>query len=1168
MTGATIGLEMPDFLLLGPFEVRDGDRLVELPRKKHRALLAFLALRAGEVVSSDVLIEELWGAKPPKTAREALHNYVSQLRKELGADVIETRGQDYVLTVTPEQLDVSRFERLVSEAREADSAEERATILREALELWRGPALVDLAYEPFAAGETQRLEELRLVARKDLIDAELELGRHVELVPELEALVAEHPFRERLRGQLMLALYRCGRQADALAAYQDARTVLDEELGLEPSTALRELEQAILRQDPSLVLPAELPPVEERRKTVTVLFAEVAPTLGLDPERRRGVTVGALAGARAAIEEHGGSVETRGGDELLGVFGVPASHEDDALRALRAASEVGDGVRAGIDTGVVLAGHGFVSGDVVSTAKELQRRAAPGEVLVGEATIALCRDAVVVEAVDGARRLVEVLPGASGVARSLDAPLVGREQELAALEAAFVEARESAEWRRVTVAGEPGIGKTRLARELVRTVGDGATVLVGRCISYGEGATWLPLAEMLEQAGESLEPILAGAGTPGEVFLGARRIFERLAAEQPLVLIMDDLHWAEPTLLDLVAYLGEQADGPVLFLGLTREHPDGAIVLGPLSDAQAETLAAPAKPEVRAQVVEKAGGNPLFVEQLVAFAREGGSLDDVPPSVEALIAARLDLLEPDERALLQRAAVVGRLFTRAALHELGAETGMLALVQEKGFVRRLRYGYRFHHVLVRDVAYASLPKAERAELHERVADLLDERGETDQLVGYHLEQAYCLREELGRVDGRARRLAADAGARLGGAGIAAWKRGEVPATVNLLGRATTLLPEQDPSRFELLCELGPALRTGGELRRAEEVLEEASKEAPDRRLELRARLELAGVQLVSKPGQTADELLHIAAAGIPVFEAVGDDRSLGRAWRWIAHVQGAIHCSYAASVEAVEEALVYYDRSGWSTYTCLGDLASALLYGPTPTSEAIRRCEALLAHADMAGEARVRACLGGLNAMREEFDEARMLVAEARTLYEELGQRSNAEATCGPFAASVELLAGDVVAAERSLRLSCEAFERMGDRANLATRAAELADTLYQQRRFEETERWYRLAEEEGAPDDLPTQIRWRAVAAKLLGVRKEPRAERLAREAVQLAEATDDLNTRAKTLLDFAEVLQLAGRPREAAEAVEQAIELFERKGNVVAAKRARALLAELAPA
>jgi DNA-binding SARP family transcriptional activator len=1171
-----------DLLILGPFEVRDGERLVALPRRKHRELLTLLALRAGELVSTDVLVEELWRSRPPKTARQALHNYVSQLRNELGGDVIETREPGYVLHVDPDRLDLLRFQRLTGEARREESAEQRAAKLTAALALWRGAPLADLAYDDLGIVEAARLEELRLAAREDLIDAELDLGRHADLVSELEALVLEHPFRERLCGQLMLALYRGGRQADALEAYSRARSVLLDELGLEPSIQLRDLQQAILRQDPALDLPAVLPPVEERRKTVTVLFCELAPPEeGLDPELLRRRTVRVLAEARSVIELHGGSVEMRAGDELLGVFGVPAAHEDDALRAARAAAEIRavlSDLRMGVDTGEVLVGRGFVSGDIVERAKRLQREALPGEALLGEATIARCRDAVTVEDSAGAARLVTVEEEAGAISRALDTPLVGRKRELTALRHAYDEACVECRCRLVTVVGEAGIGKTRLARELVVGIGEGANVLVGRCVSYGEGATWLPLAQILEQAGERLDEILTGAGSPGEVFLGTRRVFERLAETRPVVLVFDDVQWAEPTLLDLVEYLDGRAEGPILCLCLARTElldvrpglGDGALRLGPLAKQQAATLAANVEPELQARLIEAAGGNPLFLEQLIAFAAAGGALDTVPPSVEDLIAARLDLLAPELLGVLQRAAVVGLVFERADVQELGADTGLLPELEEKGFVKRIRSGFRFHHVLLRDVAYASMPKAERAELHERLGDWLGDRGEPDELIGYHLEQAFRLGEELAPVGRRLKRLAADAGARLGAAGIEAWKRGETPATLNLLERATKLLPEHDPHRLELLCELGTAIRSGGNLSAAEEALAEAAESAVvcgDRRLELRARLELARVRLFTDPEGRANEVLDVAAEAIPVFEALHDDRSLGRAWLSIALVHGPVHLRHAAAADAAEQAIAHYRRSGWSFSAALGVLTSALEHGPMPVQDAIRGCRKLLTGASPGEEANVLAPVAGLEALQGHFAEARRLIARARELYEQLGQVATAEANCGTVAARIELEAGDYAAAEKILRSSCQVLEQAGDRAYLATTGAKLANVLCLRGEFGEADEWCRVAAELAASDDIITQVLCRTVRARLLAQEgKLDEAEELAREAVHLTEETDALTRIAASLLDLAGIVQLRGNTAEAREAVERAIDLFEQKGCLTGARRARAILGELA--
>ena len=327
------------------------------------------------------------------------------------------------------------------------------------------------------------------------------------------------------------------------------------------------------------------------------------------------------------------------------------------------------------------------------------------------------------------------------------------------------------------------------------------------------------------------------------------------------------------------------------------------------------------------RIAEVAEGNPLYAEQLLADATEGGTLGSVPASLELLLASRLDRLAPDARRLLQRAAAVGRVFSRAALAALSpAEEAdeieaRLSELARGGFVQPESFGsFRFHHVLIRDVAYASLPKAERADLHERLAEWLADG--TDELIGYHLEQAYRCHAELGRLDLDARRLADRAGKRLGAAGIQARKRGDTPAALNLLERAAGLLAERDPFRLELVCELGIALRGAGRLVQAEETLATAAAVGAltgDRRAELRARLELANVRMFSDPGGRSDELVAAAREAIPVFETAGDDRSLSRAWRLIAYVEGATRCRFGPSMEAAERSLDYSVRAGWSS---------------------------------------------------------------------------------------------------------------------------------------------------------------------------------------------------------------------------------------------------------
>ena len=1261
--------------VLGPLQLSVAGQVVELRRAKQRSLLALLLLNVGEVVSTDRLIEELWAGQPPKTAVGSLQNLVSDLRKALGPDVIRTRAPGYVLDVDPELIDLHRFRRLVAQARESKDAEVRVAQLREALALWRGAPLADLALEPFAQVEIARLEEVRTAAREELIYAELEIGRHSQLVGELEALVAEHPLREKLRGQLMLALYRSGRQAEALEAYREAREALVEQLGIEPSPELQRLEQAILRHDRELELSSETkvavaprpdPELQDRRKTVSVLFTDVvdSTSLGaqLDPEIVRSVMRRYYDTVRTIIERHGGTVEKFIGDAAMAVFGIPQLHEDDALRAVRAAGELREAlaglnealgrehqltiqIRTAINTGEVIAsetasGQQFAAGGAVNVAMRLQQSALPGETLLGATTEQLVRDAVTTDQVDPvdlggslgrvqAFRLVE-LADQDVLRRSPRAPLIGRTEELATLQRAFERVGTERRSHLLTVLGEAGIGKTRLAGELVSSLGDEATALYGRCVSYGEGATYLPVTEIVRQAvpnrpRTTIASLLAGdpdaelvaqrvteltgesesTASTGEAFWAVRRLFEGLARGRPLLVVLEDIHWAEPTLLELIEYLGAWiSEAPVLVLCLARpellEKRPGwgaqaeTIVLDPLSEDEAHTLvgelagAIGVSDDVRSRIVEAAEGNALFVEQMHAYVTEdvrAEELESVPPSIEALLASRLDRLEPSERTLLERAAIIGKDFRRAAvLHlsppeELAGLDGGFRSLERKGLVHAVRptgleeETVRFHHVLIRDVAYAGVTKALRADLHERHAAWLDQRSESDELVGYHVEQAHRFLAELRPGDAVVQRLAVWAGEKLAAAGIRAWKRADTPATVNLLGRAVELLPAESRGRAELLCELGIAQRWLGDFQRAEETLAgaiEAASAAHDRRVELRSRIELAHAHLFSESEPNADALLELAEKAVPIFEELGDDRALGRTWRHVGFIRGGMQGRLADWQEAAERALTHYRRSGWSASGCLAELAAALFYGPTPVSEAERRCEELLHEAtDRAGRANVLSFMAGLKALGGGLEEARRVVGEAETTYEEIGEAYALANNSGRMLSRIEMLAGDATAAEAASRRCCETFERVHDRAALSSQAAELADALYAQARYGEAESWLELAEKSASRDDLNAQYSWRRVKAKLLARTDSPtQGEELAGEAARLAGETDALNDHAVVLLDLAEVLRLAGRTSKAASHVEKALDLFERKGNVVSTVAARSLLDELSVA
>jgi class 3 adenylate cyclase len=935
-------------------------------------------------------------------------------------------------------------------------------------------------------------------------------------------------------------------------------------------------------------MPATVPATAISRRTVTVLFADLVDSSGLverlDPEAAHALLGRYFAAARAAIEAHGGTVEKFIGDAVMAVFGVPQAHEDDALRAIRAALDLHGSapeaderlsIRIGISTGEVFAGGGgdaLVTGAAVTLAKRLEQAARGGEVLVSAATQRLVRDAVRSRRAKRrdltAFRVEELIEGAPGLARRFDTPLVGRDDELAALRAAFETACGESRCVLLTVAGEAGIGKTRLARELLHELRGEATVLVGRCVSYGEGATFLPLTEMIGR--EVLD-----AGSTGEIFLAARRRFEELAAERPLLLVFEDVHWAEPTLLDFVDYLAAQATGaPILALCLAR--PDGiaeragweaSLTLEPLTDDQARELAGD-EPQAD-RIAEIAEGNPLYVEQLLAYVGEEGAavLDTVPGSIEALLASRLDRLGAAERATAQRAAVVGRRFSAAAVAALGPVDALPAL-EQAGFVRRARDLYRFHHVLVRDVVYAGTPKAERAELHREHADWLAAQPDgADELIGYHLEQAASYLDELGAPGQQVTRIATNAGRRLGAAGITAWKRGDAGATANLLGRATALLPEQDEERLWLMCELGEAMHTAGDLTRAERTLSDAAERteaAGLRALHLRARLALLNLRAFGNRTVSADDLLGAALAAIPTLSSHDDDRALGRAWHYASQVHGYYHCRYAEAARAARQAVFHYQKGGWPTAACLHVLAASVYHGPTPVPEAISDCIALLSDADVNARANVLAYLAGLRAMKGDFDRARQELLEARSLFTEIGQGAQADIVGGQIEADIELLAGDEYRAQELLEANCSALERLGSVAQLATRKAVQADVLYRLGRVADADEFARHAQAQSSADDVPTYWIALTVQARVLARNGQfAEAEQLAEQAVALLDPTDIVNRKAACLLDFAEVLAMADRSAEGIALIERAVDLYRLKENDVGAARAQALLA-----
>jgi class 3 adenylate cyclase/tetratricopeptide (TPR) repeat protein len=1001
----------------------------------------------------------------------------------------------------------------------------------------------------------------------------------------------------------------------------------------------------------------------EVRKTVTTLFCDVVESTSLgestDPELVRRVMSRFFDEMRGVIERHGGTVEKFSGDEVMAVFGVPAVHEDDAVRAVRAAAEMRSRLRRlnadleqsfgvtlmtrmGVNTGEVVAGdptsgQTFVTGESVNLAKRLQQAARPGEILIGTATYPLVKDAVEVGpaqrfSVKGRsepvapRRLDAVDATAPGLARRFDAPLQGRDRELAALQEVLEDAVRAQSARRITLLGPAGIGKSRLAREFLDSVRERAEILTGRCLPYGEGITFWPLGQIVREAGgdrgldtalsceaeaDLIKARIRGAiglsadeGGTQETFWAVRRFFECLASRRPLVVCFEDIHWAEPTLLNLIEYLTTWSQGgPILILCLARPDlletrttwasptPESTLVtLEPLASEHAEALLtwlqgeAGVGQDVRARIIEAADGNPLFVEQMAAVAKEdidGAGPVRVPPSIQALLEERLDRLDPEERLVIEYAAVIGKEFWRDALLELLAtlepdlvESHLMSLVR-KGLLRpdasaRREEAFRFRHVLIRDAAYERLPKDVRAPLHESLANWLErvapERAiELEEIVGYHLEQAHRYRTQLGTTDGAVAELALRAAARLGPAGRRAFARGDMPAAVRLLTRATLLLANDDHARLDLASDLASALVEIGEMEQAEGVLQRAAMDAKhsgDARLEARAKIGLSKLEMV-RTAEGARGVRDVAESAIRTFEAENDELGLAQAWRHLARVH-LISSRWAAQTEALEQALVHVRRAGdrREEVMILTELSRALHFGPTPVRQAIARCEAMLEEVgrDRTLEASVLVDIADLEAMRGRFDRARSLYSKSREILTELGLKPLL-AVHTLVLASIEALAGRPGAAEAELRAGVVAVDELGVQSSWVTLTAVLARVLFDEDRLDEAQVLVDDVRASPSSDAPFAQVLWMTTQARLLAARGDlPEAERFSRDAARLAAQTDALNLHADALVDLAEVLA-SREPEEADRAIEEAIRLYALKGNEVAERRTSAL-------
>ena len=929
----------------------------------------------------------------------------------------------------------------------------------------------------------------------------------------------------------------------------------------------------------------------------------------------------------------------------------------------------------GVNSGEVIAGdasHGqrLVTGDAVNTAARLEQAAGPQEVILGDLTYRLSRDQIEVEPIEAlmlkgktepvpAYRLLRVAQRPAERAAPTT-PFVGREDELTRLETTLVDVSATRSCQLLTVIGDAGVGKSRLVREFAgrATRRDRSQVLRGRCLPYGDGVTFWPIYEIVRgaagiadedprdvaltkimavanramEAGDDpamvVERVAAAIGLSTtaypvpELFWGIRKLLEAISSLRPLVAIIDDIHVAAPTFLELLDHLLESVHGsPILVLATARRelletrtewaeaHEYDQMVLDPLSaddsDSIVTRLLGGLEVSVRDRITAAAEGNPLYVEQITAMLIETGAIRQegdawvasrvsgeiaIPPTIQALVAARLDALHAEERQVVDPASVIGLGFAVEAVANLVPDEaapevpGRLATLTAKQLVRPAASEsdfYRFGHAVIKDAAYRSLLKRTRADLHERFVDWAEpinrERGrelEFEEILGYHLEQAYRYRGDLGPLDDAAIRLGRRASEKLASAGRRALGRGDLPAAASLLQRAVATRESSDPERLALAPDLGMALMELSQFDEARRVLQEAADlalEAGDLQLEAKARLVICYVELYSGDaedwsGTTARQIDD----ALPLFEAANDEVGQTLAWRLRSGLYG-IAGRWADVAMAAQQVIEHAGRAGdvRSVPRAAISYATAGVYGPTPVVDAIRHCEDLLERsaADQLAVALIEVQLAQLEAMRGDFERARERYTGARSRLDDL-QAGIAAARTSIASSRVETLAEDLPAAEAELRHGFDALVGLGERNFLFTVAGLLARVLVAQGRLDEAETIAAMVRDEGPADDADAQALWRQAMARILAHRGHAdEAIGMADEAVALRRETDAPVDLVEALGDLAEVLVATGRAAAAETATAEALELADRKGDLVTARRLaarRALLSE----
>ncbi len=1030
-------------------------------------------------------------------------------------------------------------------------------------------------------------------------------------------------------------------------------------------------------------------PAGEVRKTVTVVFCDVigSTALGerLDPEALRRVMSRYFDAMTEAIERHGGTVEKFIGDAVMAVFGIPATHEDDALRAVRASADMQDGLRLlnkelerdqgatlacriGVNTGEVVAGdaslrQALVTGDAVNLAARLEQGAPPGEVLLSDSTLRLVRDAVVVEEVDPLE--------AKGKTEPVHAHRLGRGPRRSGgggASARFAAGRSGAAARAAHERLRGGRGGTGLSplygawpsggREV--PVGPGgdrsdrgrATVVRGRCISYGEASRTGPSSRSCAMRSARVargnpiwrrrsrrsspptppprrsRPALPSSSasssdvsTPAEeIGWAVRRFFEVLAAARPLVVVVDDLHWAEPGLLDLLDQVVDLSrDVPILLLCMARPEllDDRAdwgggklrattATLEPLSEHESESLIAnllgadALDAPIRARILAAAEGNPLFVEETIAMLVDDGVLRSedgrwiatedvgevaVPPTIQALLEARLDRLEAPERAALGRASVVGQVFYVGAVRTLSPEherDGTMRRMQKlvrRDLIRSERSdvigeeAFRFRHGVIRDAAYSMLPKETRADLHERLADWLEERSgmvDVDEFVGYHLERAHALRLELGPADARTASLAERAASHLSTSATNARARADLRAAENLFERAASVRPSDGLARAWDLIGLGWArldLDRVGDAIEPFQAARAIADEGTDERLAAHAALGLASAKLFAAPEGAADAITTLVDELIPRLTVLDDQRGLAIALYSRGYVYWQACRFEAARTDmhaCLEHARLAGDRAIELNATITGAMAGAL--GTATAAEIL--AEAGRVEQEAATFPTLLPLALGVRAHAEgilgRFDEARALQARAAEIQLDLQGFVHSGFEEGSW--RIEMWAGNLDAADQHGQAHHALLLERGDISHASTAAGEWATTCYALGRLDDARQLAYECRDSGASDDVYNQHLWRSVEAAICAREGDvERADRLIAEAIEWAERSDDLLDRATAFEFLADVSARLGRRDAAAAALAAARELAERKGATAIVERIERLAAEL---